>query len=62
MQGNKFHGALRVPTFDALLQSIEHAPSPQVLAQLLGTATTYFTGTQREQLEVAVEARRSAMS
>ncbi|HUQ82440.1 MAG TPA: hypothetical protein VM076_14930 [Gemmatimonadaceae bacterium] len=46
------------PTYEALLAAIGAATSAAVLAPLLQTATTYFTGTQREALEAAIMQRR----
>ena len=46
------------PTYEALLAAIGAANSAAVLAPLLQTATTYFTGNQRQELEQAIEQRR----
>ena len=51
----------KIPTFDVLLAAIEVAASAADLAALLQTARTYFTGSQREQLEAAAELRRSRL-
>ena len=48
----------RIPSFDTLLAAIAIAPSAADLAQLLNVARTYFTGTQREQLEAAATHRQ----
>jgi hypothetical protein len=47
----------KIPTYDALWAAIAAAPSSADLAPLLLTARTYFTGTQREELEAAASAR-----
>ena len=51
----------KVPSFDTLLAAIEAAPSMADLAALRETARTYFTGTQREQLEAAADHREARL-
>ena len=50
-----------MPTFDALLAAIGAATTAAALAPLLQTATTYFTGNQRDALEAAIKARQAGL-
>jgi hypothetical protein len=51
----------KIPSFDALLAAIATAASAADLALLRDAARTYFMGTQREQLEAAIELRESEL-
>jgi hypothetical protein len=50
-----------VPTFEVLLDAITIAPTAADLALLLQTASTYFMGNQREQLEAAAAQRETEL-
>jgi len=49
------------PSFDALLALVTAAPAAADLAAPLATIQTYFSGSQREQLEAAVAKRQAEL-
>ena len=51
----------KLPSFDTLLAAIKVSPSLGDLERLRETACTYFTGSQREQLEAAVAERETQL-